>query len=185
MPYMQVNANPLNGTPTIYRRGESFYQSEKGALPVTRITSQLEIDAIKADYNKREIYTVGVEQLAPLLGQPASAVKYPPIGDAADDLTVSDSIAAGVHISVADYDGIGTYVYRIGVAGHGGADMLTDKDGSIEVPDTVAGHKLAVGDVLSVTFAMFLGDYDTVDAALTSLEAWEWAQPYKAQTLKA
>lgn len=193
MAFMQTGASPLNGKVTYYKREGALYKTtatttHNGApLPAVRVTSQLEIDAFNANPNAFEHYTVAVEQLATLLGQPASAVKYPPV-DKQDPLDVNftgTSAADGVKIAINGEPNVKTFVLRIGVVGHAGADMFVSGDGSFDLGKTIAGHTIAAGDVLSVTFAYFVGTYATVDAALTSLEAWEWCKPYTGHTVLA
>lgn len=185
MPFAQINAAPNNGQVTIYRRGGSFYKTTGGKLPAARITSQLEIDAINKNMHVTEFYDVAVEQLATLLGKTPSDVLYPPIGEADNIDFTTTNAADGVTLAIDSNPNAQSIVVRIGVVGHDGADMHIAATGAFDLGTEIAGHTIAAGDRLSVTFAYFAGSYTTVDEALTSLEAWEWATPYAGYTVPA
>lgn len=192
MAFAQINAAALNGPTTIYKREGAYYkaqavstQSHNGSqpLPVTRITSQLEIDAINADWNKHEIYNISVYQLAQLLNKKQSDVKTPAVPNVENIDVKTQTAAAGVTLAINGEAAVKTIVVRIGVSGKPGADQILTTDGNVGPLKTIAGHTLAAGDVVSVTFAQFNGTYTTVDEALTSLEDWHWAKPYLGITI--
>ena len=184
MPFAQTNATPLNGKTTYYHREGGLFKSVNGA-PIVRVTSDIETAAFNANRNAFEHYEISIFQLAELLGHSANDVKFPPIGEASDINFDVTSAADGVILAIDGEPTVNSIVVRIGIVGKAGADMHIGATGSFNLGKTIAGHTLAAGDVLSVTFAYFEGTYTTVDEALTSLEAWKWATPYAAFTVPA
>lgn len=183
MAFVQIGASPLNGKVTYFKREGLLYKTvadnshEGGKLPVLRVTSQPEIDAFNANPNAFEHYVVDVTQLARLLGNPESDVKYPATPQPAD-AHITGGAAAGVDIAINGEAGSNTTVLRVAIVGKSnGAEMLVSSDGNFHLTK-VNNVAIAAGDVLSITFAYFNGTYSTVDAALASLEAWKWCEPY-------
>lgn len=192
MAFAQINAAALNGPKTIYKREGAYYKAEAVStgshngsqpLPVTRITSNTEIAAIEANRNAQEFYEISVYQLAVLQGKTAADVLAPAVPDIDDVAVTTHTAAAGVTLAINGESHVKTIVVRIGVSGKPGADQILTTDGNVGPLKTIAGHTLAAGDVVSVTFAQFNGTYTTVDEALTSLEDWHWAKPYLGITI--
>lgn len=185
MAFVQIGASPLNGKVTYFKREGALYKTvannshEGGKLPVVRVTSQNEIDAFNANPNAFEHYVVDVTQLARLLGKPESDVKYPPVPNIADVDVTTATAAAGLSLAINGEPSVGTIVVRMGVVGNPNAYQEIAVGGNVDALKVIGGHTLAAGDVVSMTFAQFVGTYANVDAALTSLEKWQWAQPYK------
>lgn len=189
MAFAQIGASPLNGKTTYFKREGLLYKTvattthNSGALPAVRVTDQSEIDAFNADPNAFEHYKISVEQQAELLGKGGTVV-YPAIPKP-DDIAITGGAAAGVDIAINGEAKTKTIVLRVAIIGKSnGAEMLVSADGNFHLTK-VNNVAIAEDDVLSITFAYFNGTYSTVDAALASLEAWQWCEPYVGHKVTA
>lgn len=189
MAFMQTGASPLNGKVTYFKREGLLFKTvatttHNGApMPAVRVTDQAEIDAFNANPNAFEHYTVSIEQQAEILGH-AGSVVYPAIAQPAD-IAISGGAAAGVTLAINGESHVKTIVVRVAIIGKSnGAEMLIAPSGTLKLTK-VNNVAIAAGDELSITFAYFNGTYSTVDAALSSLEAWKWCEPYVGHKVQA